>query len=79
MSELSDLTPGERALVEKLRSDDTFRLFITRQKNASINGVGGFTSWTVTAAPAPPVDSPSNTGGGHTFDMAWAMCMKPER
>lgn len=60
------LSPGERALIEKLRSGESFRL--------AINHGPGLNQWTVTTAPSLPAIDPVNTGGGDSFDDAWEHC-----
>jgi hypothetical protein len=59
-----DLSQSERKLIERLRSDETFRIHIQRRLDG----------WNVTTAPAlPDHHHPQNTGSGRTFDQAWKM------
>ncbi|MCK1517274.1 hypothetical protein IVB22_33180 [Bradyrhizobium sp. 190] len=65
-SEPINLSPGERALIERLRSGKPFRV--------AINYGPGLKQWTVTTAPSLPASDPVNTGGGNSFDDAWEHC-----
>lgn len=62
-----DLSPEERALIEFLRSDRTFRLHFQRRAD----------HWSITTAPAMPEQHPQNTSGGRTFAEAWALSRRP--
>lgn len=63
---MDDLTPGERALIEKLRSGEDLRLMISAGPAAK--------QWSVTSAPSLPETDPVTTGGGNSFDDAWEAC-----
>ena len=71
---IAELTAGEFALIEMLRSARPFRLAIGFRNDSIVNGKTGFASWTVTTAPALPEQDPINTGGGRSFDIAWENC-----
>lgn len=68
-----DLTKAEKELIELLRGAEPFQLAISRRNDATVNGVGGFTSCSVTTAPPFPETSPVNTGCGDRFDQAWEL------
>lgn len=66
---MDDLTVGERELIRRLRSGDTFRILIQRRHEG----------WCVTTAPALPDQLPQNTGSGRTFDQAWQFANAEDR
>ena len=66
MKQIEELTAGERALIEKLRSGESFQLAISCGPGAN--------QWAVTRALSLPARDPGTTGGGESFDQAWGQC-----